>query len=155
MTTNVTEFNDTLVQLEKLHEAYSVILEQAKVQLENLEPSPSVIEDISKSLKDDAQFRRNTADIGFRMLTDALSDGDAPTTYVWSNLINDVAKAVLLQIKRDLKEEVLEPAMKEACDSYQINRMIQKKIEEHEAIKSAVVVQHGLARLLNNLPDQN
>ena len=153
MTNNITTFNDTLVQLEKLHTAYSTILEQAKEQLENLELTESTKAELVTSMKRDMGLMDTVAYKVFELIRQDLvekpeQDPCHTTQYFYKRLISDVADKVIETIKKEIEQEI-GPIVNTALNSATIERALERKVKQNDAIQSALVIQQNLAQIFD------
>ena len=149
-----TEINNTLVELESLHKAYAEILEAAKEQLESLEVTDSTLNQIGERVCNTMDFRQSVARSCFDLLRDWFVDNsdDADSeSYARSRFLDLITVRILDKVKEEVKQQV-SAAVLDVLDTGTIERRLERKVLENDAINSALVVQKKLASLLNDLP---
>mgnify|MGYP001211556032 CR=1 FL=1 len=149
-----TEINNTLVELESLHKAYAEILEAAKEQLESLEVSDSTITQISDKLSTTTELRqavaRSTFDLMRQFFTENADDADTDC-FARGRFIDLLSVKVLEAVKKEVQAQISEAVM-DVLNTGVIERRLEQKVINNDAINSALLVHKGLASLLNDLP---
>ena len=148
-----TSINDTLVQLENLHQAYSAILEAAKKQLEGLEVSPEVVEQITAALADRTELKQSVATSVYNSLGADFreTDGEFFDSFSRGRFVRTVRDEVITKVDELIKDKV-NAQVEEVIQSGYIARVLERKVKENDAINHALVVSSRLSTLLQQLP---
>lgn len=148
--------DETIVQLDKLYKAYHDILEQAKNQLEHLTLSSEDVTNLATRISQHEHFNEtivNQLNNSLVRNLKALTEEQYNTLYSSNRLWQLIAEKVLDQSKREIANFVKECIDKE-LQSYRVDRIITEKVEEHDAIKSAIVVQKFVSDSIDLMIDR-
>ena len=150
------QLDETIVQLDRLYKAYSEIFEQAKSQLETLTLSNEDVKKLAGRLAQQEDFNEVVINRLNHSLIDtlkALTEEQYNTLYSSNQLWKMIAEKVLEQSKVEIANFVKECIDKE-LKSYRVDRIITEKVEEHDAIKSAIVVQKFVSDSIDLMIDR-
>ena len=145
-----TSINDTLVQLEKLHKAYSDILEQAKEQLESLTLSDQDAATLARRLSTIDIFRNTIVSCLYDMLksdAQSLTSEEFLDMYDARAFVRVVADRIL-DLSKDEISQFVNQEVRKIVESRAIETVIERRINEHDAIKHALALQKFVAESL-------
>lgn len=145
---DVAQLLETTVKLDALHNAYQVLMEDARSQLEALEMSDEQIKQLAKTLSDeDTPVSQTLAMKSATEIIKQLTDDDDAADYTIRRLVDKITAQVWKRLEDSLKRRI-QQEFNRILNSQVIEDAIKFKIDEDARLVEAFASQRALGELV-------